>query len=87
MKRSTVPLWKTQSCNLTTNQKVNINLFSTKCSATKNVMWECRVDEFFESRSNIISCMYLLTALVLKFDFPKTTSREVTDTLKYGQHL
>ena len=51
------------------------------------MMWECHVDAFFESSHDMILCIYLLTALVLNFNFPKTPEREVTEILKYGQHL
>ena len=87
MKISTVSYWKTQAYNPTTNQKVKINSFSPKLRLKKTMMWECHVDAFFESSHDMILCIYLLTALVLNFNFPKTPEREVTEILKYGQHL
>ena len=53
--------WYTQAGNVTTNLKVKVDFTLPALSATNVVTWKCHVDEFAESRYNIILGQYLLT--------------------------
>ena len=46
--------WHTQAGNITTNQKVKINVTLPELSATKKLMWRCHLDDSAKGRYEMV---------------------------------
>ena len=62
-------MWETQSGNLMTSKKVNVDFCLPEFSATKIVTWKCHMDESTNGRYDMILGRDLLTALGLDLKF------------------
>ena len=64
-------MWETQARKFTTSKKANIDFRLLGFSGTKIVSWNCQVDNYTNSRYDMILGRYLLTAVGLDLKFPQ----------------
>ena len=73
-KQSETTTWENQVVRFTDSKKVNVDFCLTEFSGTKNISWNCHVDNSTYSRYNKILGRDVLNALVPNLNFSKNNT-------------
>ena len=80
-------MWKTQSGNFTTSNKVNVYFFQPGFIVTKFIQWKCHVNNSTSCTYKVVLGRDLLTALVIDIKFLKKFLSAVKDHTNGDWHI